>query len=332
MRLRTVSCNDPGWRRVRRGRGFSYLDETGAPLADEDVQRVRDLVIPPAWEQVWICSVAHGHLQAVGTDEAGRRQYLYHPQWRIQRDIAKFERVQEMAAALPRMRRSLRRRLALPAGAPLERSHVRAAAVRLIDLGYFRVGAESYAAENGSYGLSTLERQHVRRTDDGFCFAFVGKSGVEHDVRLSDRVLEPVLDRLLRARRGEQVLLASKLGGRWRPLSGEEINEEVRDLLGTEATAKDFRTWHATVTVARELGGREVAKPTARRRAVVAALDVAAQALGNTRTVARSSYVDPRIIDLFEEGRLPEIPRGQAPGEAAVLRALGRLDPRSPAE
>jgi DNA topoisomerase IB len=222
---------------VRRGRGFSYLDETGTPLADEDVRRVRALVIPPAWQDVWICAVPQGHLQAVGTDEAGRRQYLYHPQWRIQRDIEKFERVQEMAARLPRMRRILRRRLALEEGAELERSHLRAAAVRLIDLGYFRVGAETYAAENGSYGLSTLERQHVHRAGDGFAFAFVGKSGVEHDVRIQDAALRPVLDRLLRARRSGQVLLAAKTGGRWRPLTGEEINAEVRDLLGTEATA-----------------------------------------------------------------------------------------------
>ncbi|MET3962426.1 DNA topoisomerase-1 [Marmoricola sp. OAE513] len=332
MRLRTVSCQQPGWRRVRRGRGFSYVDAGGNPLTEEQAQRVRALVIPPAWTDVWVCPVANGHLQAVGTDDAGRRQYLYHPQWRVQRDLEKFERVQEMASRLPSMRRKVRRVLAEPLeGTSPTREQAVAAAVRLIDLGYFRIGAESYAAENGSFGLSTLQRNHVRREGDGFAFAFVGKSGIEHDVHIADRPITPVLDRLMRSRHREQILLASKVGARWRPLAPDEINETIRDLLGMDATAKDFRTWHATVTVARELSQVVATTAAARRRAVPAAIDVAAGVLGNTRSVARSSYVDPRVIDLYEEDALGVVPRGQAAGEAAVLTLLQTLEVRSPA-
>ena len=175
MRLRTVSCQGPGWTRARHGRGFRYLDEHGEPLAPADRERVRELVIPPAWTEVWICPHPRGHLQAVGTDEAGRRQYLYHPAWREQRDLEKFERVTELAGKLPGLRRKLRNRLrAEPGDGEAERTRELAAAVRLIDLGCFRPGSDAAAEEFGSHGLTTLERRHVRQEDGALVFRDAG--------------------------------------------------------------------------------------------------------------------------------------------------------------
>ncbi len=325
MRLRTVSCQQPGWRRIRQGRGFRYVDQEGAPLAPEDVERVRELVIPPAWTEVWICPHPRGHLQAVGTDAAGRRQYLYHPQWREQRDLVKFDRVTAMAATLPGVRRKLRRQLrAEPGDEEVERRRVLAAAVRLIDLGCFRPGSDSAAEENGSHGLTTLERRHVRRQGEGVVFEFEGKSGVEHEVLVEDADIVPLVLRARRRRSADDRLLSSKVGGRWRPVTPEEVNEHIRELTGLDVTAKDFRTWHATVTVAVELATGPVAKSaTARKRRVREAVVVAAELLGNTPTVARASYVDPRVLDLYEAGTvLDPVPGGPDALDRAVAALL----------
>jgi DNA topoisomerase IB len=306
---------------VRQGRGFRYLDSSGAPLPPEDVERIKALVIPPAWKDVWICPHPRGHLQAVGTDDAGRRQYLYHPHWRVLRDLEKFERVQQMALRLPALRRRLRRELRT-SEEPRER--VLAAAIRLIDLGCFRVGAEQYAEENGSHGLTTLERRHVRRHNGGFRFDFVGKGGIEHEVHVEDPDVCAVLDGLVRSRRGSDRLLAAKDGRRWKPVTPEEINEHLRALMGLDVTAKDFRTWHATVTVAVALAARPRGETAAsRKRQVRAAIEEAAALLGNTPTVARTSYVDPRVLDLFDDGVvLDTVPRSQDGADKAVVRLL----------
>jgi DNA topoisomerase IB len=300
-RLRTVSTQDPGWTRVRHGRGHRYLDVDGSPLAPEDVARVKAMVIPPAWRDVWISPYPNAHLLAVGTDDAGRRQYLYHPAWRQKRDELKFERVLEMATRLPRVRKVVR--ADLTAGHGLAREAALAAAVRMVDLGCFRLGDDVYTEQNGSYGLTTLERRHVRHTDDGCVFSFVGKSGVDHDVTLADPDLCRVLHLMTRRRDPAARLLSIKDGRRWVALQPEDINEHIRELFGMDVTAKDFRTWHATVHVARELG---TAKPatsrTGRARTVRAAIVGASELLGNTPTVCRSSYVDPRVIDLYESG------------------------------
>ena len=182
-RLRRVSPTMRGWTRRRVGKGFTYRDAEGRPLAAEDVARIRSLAIPPAWKDVWICPLANGHIQAVGTDDAGRRQYLYHPDWRVKRDKQKFDRVLTAAAHLPRARRQVAKDLAA-AGMPRERAA--AVAVRLLDVGYFRIGSDAYADANGSFGLTTLERQHVRRSRAGLRFCFVGKSGVEHCIDIDD--------------------------------------------------------------------------------------------------------------------------------------------------
>ncbi len=325
MRLRTVSCQQPGWRRLRHGRGFRYVDQDGAALSAEDVARVRELVIPPAWTDVWICPHPRGHLQAVGTDVAGRRQYLYHPGWREQRDLEKFDRVTRMAATLPGVRRKLRHQLrAEPGDELVERRRMLAAAVRLIDLGFFRPGSDASAVENGSHGLTTLERRHVRRRSGGIVFEFEGKAGVEHEVFVGDPDIVPLVLRARRRRSADERVLASKVAGRWRPVTPEEVNEHIRELTGLDVTAKDLRTWHATVTVAVELADGPVAKSaTVRKRRVREAVVVAAELLGNTPTVARASYVDPRILDLYEAGTvLDPVPGGPDALDRAVSALL----------
>lgn len=320
-RLRTVSCQSPGWTRVRCGAGFRYVDATGSRLDQTDVERVKALVIPPAWRDVWICPDERGHLQAVGTDEAGRRQYLYHPAWRIKRDAEKFERVTEVAARLPGVRRKLRAHLE---EATASRTAVLSTAVRLIDLGCFRIGSDSYAVDNGSFGLTTLERRHLSKDGAARVFTFVGKSGIEHVVRIEDAPVITMLDLISRNRRSDARLLSAKVGRRWEPLSAGEVNDHIRDLFGgVEVTAKDFRTWHATVIVASALASQERgATKTARARQVRAAIGQAAELLGNTPTVARSSYVDPRVLDLFESGTVIGPTRGQDALDRAVVRLL----------
>ncbi|HUP99912.1 MAG TPA: DNA topoisomerase IB, partial [Aeromicrobium sp.] len=250
MRLRTVSCQGPGWRRVRRGRGFSYLDADGRSLAADQVERIHALVIPPAWTDVWICPDERGHLQAVGTDDAGRRQYLYHPEWRRKRDEVKFDRAIELGRRLPRVRTALRRDLA---GAAADRDVVLAAAIRLVDLGCFRLGSEAYAEENGSFGLTTLQVRHVSPSAGARVFTFTGKSGVDHEIRITDPGVVRVVDALRRQRRPSSRLLAARDGGRWQPVNPAEINDCIRARFRLDVTAKDIRTWKATTTVAAEL-------------------------------------------------------------------------------
>jgi DNA topoisomerase-1 len=280
-------------------------------------------VIPPAWTDVWICPDALGHLQAVGVDEAGRKQYLYHPVWREKQDRLKFDRVVAMARKLPGVRKKL---LADLKGAPGSRTRVLAAGVRLVDLGCFRLGSDSYADEYGSHGLTTLERRHVRKDGDGFSFRFTGKSGIEHDIRVDDPGVCQVIAEITGSRKGQARLLAAKDGRRWLPLSPDDVNGYIRELFGIEVTAKDFRTWHATVTVAVALAAEERGTTkTARAKQVRAAVLEASDLLGNTPTVARSSYVHPRVIDLFEAGQtLPRVPATQDAADRAVVRLLSR--------
>ena len=285
-----------------------------------DVQRVKDLVIPPAWTDVWICPDEKGHLQAVGTDDAGRTQYLYHPAWREKQDSAKFDRVLDMARRLPGVRRKLRRALT---GPPTGRDQVLAVAVRLVDLGCFRLGSEASAEESGSYGLTTLERRHVRRDGKDLVFSFVGKSGIEQEVRVDDPAVRRVVEAVTRGRRASAHLLATKEKGRWRALEPGDVNDYIRGLFGMDVTAKDFRTWHATVTVAAALAATERAA-TKRGRAtqVREAVVEAAELLGNTPSVARSSYVDPRVVDRFEAGQTMKLARGQDAIDRSVVRLL----------
>ena len=328
-RLRRTSPDDPGWTRRRAGKGFVYLDEHGERLSDDDARRCRDLVIPPAWEDVWICPVENGHLQSVGTDDAGRRQYLYHPAWREQRDSEKHARVLAFGRALPRTRERVLADLDT-GDMGLERAC--AVSVRLLDLGYFRIGNDAYADENGGFGLTTLQRRHVRRQRGRLVFRFEGKSGIEHRVEIDDPGVGEALDAMRRRRGGDQ-LLAWKDGRRWRRLEAEQVNEYLREVTGADHTAKDFRTWHATVIAATALAESDEPGDTkaSRKRAVSSAMREVADYLGHTPAQARSSYVDPRVIDEYEAGRTivgtarrhhRDRDERQAALERAVLRLL----------
>ena len=300
-RLRTVSPNSPGWTRRRSGRGFVYLDEDGGRLSTDASLRCRQLVIPPAWNEVWICPVDNGHIQAVGTDDAGRRQYMYHQKWREKRDESKHDRVLTVAARLPKARRKVVAHLALD-GMPRDRAL--ATAFRLLDLGFFRIGGETYAEENGSYGLATIEKSHVRIEKGSVVFDYVAKSGKERLIALADQPVRDAIDVLRRRRGGGPELLAYREGTRWRDVTSTDINTYVKEIVGDDVSAKDFRTWHGTVLAAVALAAEndKGGSKTARKRAVAGAMREVADYLGNTPTVARGSYVDPRVIDLFEDG------------------------------
>ena len=302
MRLRRTSPDQPGWTRRRAGTGFTYLDEAVTRLPAEDAERVKALVIPPAWRDVWVTPYANGHLQAVGTDDAGRRQYLYHPEWRVRRDAEKFDRMLLFGKGLVKARELVLADLGRE-GMPLERAC--AAAVRLLDLGYFRIGNDVYADTHGSFGLTTLERRHVRRQQDRLVFAFVGKSGVEHRIEIDDATVIEAVE-IMRRRRSAEGPAAAGLPGRPlvaldHPRPGQHLRAATT---GLEATAKDFRTWHATVLAAAALA--ETPEPgetkASRKRAVSGAMKEVSEFLGNTPTLARSSYVDPRVIEAYERG------------------------------
>ena len=327
-RLRRVSPREPGWTRRRAGRGFVYLDENGNRLSDEDVARVRALVIPPAWSDVWICRRPNGHLQALGVDAAGRRQYLYHPDWRARQDELKFARVTRAARRLPAMRAAVLEDLADEA---MTRDKACAAAVRLLDLGCFRIGSDAYA--NGdSFGLTTLERRHVRRVGSTLVFEFTGKSGIEHRIEVDDEPSRQAIEAMRRRRGGSERLLAFRENRRWADLDAASVNDYLRERTGEDLTAKDFRTWHATVLAAATLAGTDEsgASKASRRRAVKVAMDEVAAFLGNTPAIARASYVDPRVVDLYEDGvtiaaALRRAPRGAEARRAALERAVRRM-------
>ena len=299
-RLRRVDCSGPGLTRRRRGRGFVYLDEEGDRIDDSDVlERIESLSIPPAWTDVWICPVPNGHIQAVGTDAAGRKQYRYHDMWRARKDQEKFDRMLEFARGLPRVREVAADHLRLE-GFPRER--VLAGAVRLLDRGFFRIGGEEYA-EAGSYGLATMRKEHVSLLpDDVILFDYVAKGGQE---RLQSIVAPEVYElvRALKRRRGGPELLAFR-SGRWRDVRSSDINEYIKEVTGGDFSAKDFRTWNGTVlaAVALAVSGRAAASRTARKRAMTRAAQEVAYYLGNTPAVARSSYIDPRVFDRYQAG------------------------------
>ncbi|HYP46458.1 MAG TPA: DNA topoisomerase IB [Propionibacteriaceae bacterium] len=300
-RLRTVSPKSRGWTRHRDGDDFVFVDDLGQPLAGDVAERCRALVIPPAWQDVWICPVPNGHLQAVGTDDAGRRQYLYHEEWRRRRDKSKHDRVLEVAGRLPRARRKVSAHLKLD-GMPYERAL--GAAFRLLDLGFFRIGGESYAEANNTFGLATIQKQHVTIVNKQVVFDFVAKSGKERYVALADQLVRDAVADLLSRSDGSQELLAYHDGNAWRDVTSSDINTYVKQVVGGEVSAKDFRTWHGTVIAEVSLARKteSAVTPTARKRAVSTAMKEVASYLGNTPTVARSSYVDPRVIDLFLDG------------------------------
>ncbi len=285
--------------------------------------RLRDLVIPPAWQDVWIAPHANGHIQATGVDAAGRKQYLYHPVWREKQDAAKFDHMLEVARRLPTLRERVGQDLV---GRGLGRDRVLATVARLLDMGMFRVGSDQYAAgDDPTFGVSTLRPEHARRRGDCVVFEFPAKGGIEQVRRIDDPQLCEVLVSLRRRRRRADRLFGYWDGREWRDVRSDEVNGYLRDASGGEMTAKDFRTWHATVRAAAELAAADPARSvTARRRAVAAVMRAVAELLGNTPTVARTSYVDPRVVDLYHDGVVVPVDPGASREEVerVVLELL----------
>jgi DNA topoisomerase I len=315
-KLRYVSPEEPGLRRVRRGRGFGYLDARGAPISDRAVrERIAQLAIPPAWRDVWICASEDGHILAVGEDDRGRRQYIYHERWRSLRDQLNFYRLVGFGEALPTVRadvdRQMRRRT-------LDADRVLATMLRIIDVTGLRIGNEVYAEENDSYGLSTLTRRHVQVRGDTVDFRFPAKSGRRAQVSIKDGGVARVVDKLA-ARPGRHLFRVD--GQR---IDSEEVNARLVQLTGAHHTAKDFRTWHGTVIAFRQLR-RHPATGTDAERQVLAAVDATADALGNTRAVARAHYVHPAVVDGYTSGDLERFISGRRSRPTRWLDADERL-------
>jgi DNA topoisomerase I len=294
--------NGPGYRRRGVGRGFAYYDTDGSLIKDDRVDRIRSLAIPPAWKDVWICPWPNGHIQATGVDAAGRRQYRYHDEWRARRDAEKHERVLEIAHQLPDVRDEVL--AALKTKGP-NRERVLACAIRLLDLGTFRIGSEQYAEENGTYGLATLRREHVRVHGEQTFFSYTAKGGVMREVEIVDRPTADVVCELVKrpGKAGDDLLAYRLDDGEWRDVTSDEINAFLKEISGAEITAKDFRTWNATVMMATALAEEPPPKSrTGRKKAVRQAYVKVSEQLGNTPAVCKASYVDPRVVDHFDNG------------------------------
>ncbi|WP_292989553.1 DNA topoisomerase IB [Mycobacterium sp.] len=301
MRLRKSTVGGPGLHRVRRGRGFSYVDDDECRIADDEVlARIEALVIPPAWKKVWISPHPNGHIQAVGTDAAGRCQYIYHERWQAERSEEKYERTINLAKHLPGWRLNLLTDLR---GRGLARDRVLALAQHMIDQGYFRAGGEEYVEENGSYGLSTLLREHVHLHRDAVEFDYPAKSGVRRTISLEDPLVLSAVRSLLRADTTSPRLLVFRTSDGWSEVHADDINLRFRELVGDEYSVKDLRTWHGTVLAAEAFAiAREPSSKTARRREEAAVMRAVSDQLGNTPAVARRSYVDPRVVLAYEQG------------------------------
>ncbi|HXM86357.1 MAG TPA: DNA topoisomerase IB [Solirubrobacteraceae bacterium] len=353
-RLRRSSCSAPGIARRKRGRGHEYLDPAGERIDDPEVlERIAALAIPPAWREVWICMDPRGHLQATGFDAAERKQYLYHEAWRTHRDRQKFDSMISFGRALPKLRRRVARDLRKTSPRArqssdglderLARERVLACAVRLLDVGFFRIGSEDYAERNESYGLTTMLRKHVTVEGDELIFDFPAKSGQRRVQAIADADALAVVSELKHRRSGTQ-LLAYREDGSWTELDADEVNDYLKRHTAGTFSAKDFRTWNATVLAAVALAVRDGEARSskqrrthaARERDVKAAIKTVATYLGNTPAVCRSSYVDPRVIDRYQAGATigetlaalpagePDLakPRVRTKLEAAVLELL----------
>jgi DNA topoisomerase I len=302
MRLRRSDGGGPGIRRVRRGRGFSYVDDVGKPVTDrETLERVRGLVIPPAWRDVWVCPYSNGHIQAMGSDDAGRRQYLYHEAWRAARDEEKFDRLLELAVRLPTVRASIASDLR---GSGLGCARVLAGALRILDRGVFRTGGEEYAEENDSRGVATLLREHVRLRAGELRFRFPAKGGIERVAVVRDNELARLVSALRRGRDDHDRLFVYRDdSGARHEITARDVNVRFKELAGEECTVKDLRTWTATVLAATEFAGLDrPGSKTAGKRAEAVVMRAVAEQLGNTPAVARRSYVDSRVCQAFRDG------------------------------
>jgi DNA topoisomerase-1 len=332
--LRYSSDLRPGISRHRAGRGFSYRRSDGSTVREAAVRaRIRALAIPPAWVDVWICQDPSGHLQATGRDARGRKQYRYHSRWRAGRDDAKFDRLIEFAAVLPRIRERVDADLARPG---LPREKVLAAIVRLLEMTLIRVGNDEYARLNRSFGLTTLEDRHARVTGSSIRFRFRGKSGRQHEVGLRDRRLAAIVRRCQELP-GQELFQYVGPDGVPVDVASDDVNTYLREVSGADITAKDFRTWSATVLAYRALRGMEPGQPErVVRKQVTEAVRATADQLGNSPAVARNSYVHPAVIDAYLQGSFrgvgarPDDGAGSATDRPAT-NAAGLPDPEDEA-
>lgn len=328
--LRYVSDTGPGIRRRRAGTGFRYLDSNGRPVGDRaTLFRIRSLAIPPAWTEVWICTDASGHIQAVGRDARGRKQYKYHAHWREVRDADKYEHMIAFARLLPALRARIARDMARPG---LAREKVLATVVSLLDKTLIRVGNNGYARENDSYGLTTLRNRHVQIGGDELRFHFKGKSGKTWRLRIRDRRIGRVI-RSIQDLPGQDLFQYVDGAGVIRTIDSADVNEYLRHLARMDVTAKDFRTWAGSVLAVLALGALGPAdNATQGRRNVRRAIEAVAARLGNTPAVCRRSYVHPQVVEAYLDGALTAIERETGAGsrsglpkeEDAVLRLLER--------
>lgn len=318
--LRYVNDGEPGIVRRRAGKGFSFRDARGHVVKDaETLARIRHLAIPPAWTEVWICRSDQGHIQATGRDARGRKQYRYHPRWREVRDETKYDRMLAFGAALPAIRAQTERDLALPG---LPRAKVLATVVRLLEQTLVRVGNEEYARNNKSFGLTTLQDEHVDVHGDRIRFHFRGKSGRERDLTLRDRRLAHIVKRC-QDLPGHELFQYVDGEGETQRIHSEDVNEYLRAVAGQEFTAKDFRTWAGSVLCASLFCETEVASSIRQARQCVAkVIDVVSARLGNTRAVCQRCYVHPAVIGAYVEGVLQGLLELSAPAKDPVLAAL----------
>ena len=301
MRLRRSDIDGPGIRRVRRGKGFAYVGADGSVIGPQERERVKALVIPPAWQDVWISPYRNGHIQAVGTDDAGRRQYLYHDAWHEARGREKHDRVLQLAKRLPAARKHVATELR---ESGFSRRRVTAAGLRMLDAGLFRSGGEEYESEHGSHGVATLLRSHVSVSGEQISFEFPAKSGQLREAVMSDQLLARIVLSLERSGYPGERLLAYRDNLGWHELRSSDLNVAFKEIVGEQFTVKDLRTWAATVTAAVSLAlTGPAATEREMRRAEKDAMKVVAEHLGNTPAVARRSYVDPRVLDEYAVGR-----------------------------
>ena len=316
-------CSDdhPGLSRKVSKAGFDYLDAKGGRITDEKVlDRIRMLAIPPAWTDVWICPRASGHIQATGRDVKGRKQYRYHNDWSTHASSNKFDKLPAFAAALPRLRKQVEADMAKRGAC---RDKVLATAVQLLEITLIRVGNAEYARKNRSYGLTTLHKRHLAVDGAGLTFAFKGKSGVEHKVSVRDRRLATVI-RSLRDLPGQSLFKYRDEDGDLCPITSDDVNAYIRDAMGEQFSAKDFRTWAGTVSAARALRGMEPAtSATDAKRQINVCVKATAGLLGNTPTVCRSSYVHPAVFALYESGEMAKVLPG--PETAGFEKALAKF-------
>ncbi|MFC5511893.1 DNA topoisomerase IB [Massilia jejuensis] len=325
--LRYVTGDRPGIRREPAGDGFAYYSAKGDKIEDEaTLKRIKALVIPPAWTDVWICPQANGHLQATGRDARGRKQYRYHAKWRTVRDEVKYERMINFGKALPEIRREVGKALALPG---LPREKMLATIVYLLEATMMRVGNEEYARTNKSFGLTTLRNRHVKVDGSDVEFRFRGKSGVFHKIHVQDRRLARIIRRT-RDLPGQELFQYVGEDGETHSIDSSDVNDYLRAITGEDYTAKDFRTWSGTVLAALALQEFEkFDSETQAKKNVVRAIEAVAQKLGNTPSVCRKCYVHPAVLDAYMEGAVIEAMRERT--EQELIEDLHALQPEEAA-